>query len=310
MTESKVVVYSAIAGNLGIAVTTFIAAGITGSSAMLSEGIHSTVDSCNDVLLLVGMRRSQRAANPTHPFGYGKELYFWSLMVAVLIFGAGGGVSIVEGLQHMLHAEPLHDPFWNYVVLSIAALFDGGSFIVALRAFLQEKGDRPFWRTLHRSKNPANFTVMAEDSAAIAGLAIAALGIYCAHRFNMPWLDGASSVAIGILLAAVASLLIYECRGLLIGEGVSPETAEAIRKLVLADDAVESVSRPLSMYLGPDSILLTMGVYFKNDIPSDHIAAVVSDIELAISQRYPLIKRIFIEAVPAGQDKIRGLQID
>ncbi|HEY8100682.1 MAG TPA: cation diffusion facilitator family transporter [Burkholderiaceae bacterium] len=307
MDESKIVVYGAIAGNVAIAATKFIVAGITGSSAMLSEGIHSTVDTGNDLLLLMGMKRSQQEPDPTHPFGYGKALYFWSLMVAVLIFGVGGGVSIVEGVQHILHAEPLKNPFWNYVVLAVATLFEGASFTVALRAFLKEKGDRPFWRTLHRSKDPTNFTVMAEDSAALAGLMIAALGIYSAHHFNLPWLDGASSVVIGILLAAVASLLIYESGGLLIGEGVSSETAEAIRKMVMDDEAVEIASRPLSMYLGPDSVLLTMDVYFKKGISSDLIVAAVRNIEQAIRTRYPLIKRIYIEAVPAGQDTIHGL---
>jgi cation diffusion facilitator family transporter len=304
MAESKLVVYGAIAGNLAIAATKFIVAGITGSSAMLSEGIHSTVDTGNDVLLLVGMKRSKRTSDILHPFGYGKELYFWSLMVAVLIFGVGGGVSIFEGVQHILDPEPMGDPFWNYVVLGCAAVFEGASFIIALRAFLKEKGDRPFWRTLHRSKDPATFTVMAEDSAAIAGLAIAAIGIYCSHRFSMPILDGAASLAIGILLAAVASLLIYESRGLLIGEGVSRETVETITKIVLGDDAVASVTRPLTMYIGPDNVLLTMGVYFKKNISGDQIAITVHRIEQDISARYPVIKRIYIEAVPAGKDKV------
>jgi cation diffusion facilitator family transporter len=304
MAESRVVVYGAIAGNVAIATTKFIVAGITGSSAMLSEGIHSTVDSCNDILLLIGMRRSQRMPDITHPFGYGKVLYFWSLIVAVLILGVGGGVSILEGVLHMLNAEPMSDPFWNYVVLGVAALFEGASFIIALRAFLQEKGDRPFWRTLHRSKNPTNFTVMAEDSAAIAGLAIAATGIYFAHRFDMPILDGASSVAIGILMAIVACLLIYECGGLLIGEGVNPETAETIRNMVMNDDAVTNVSQPLTMYIGPDSVLLTLGVYFESHISGDHITAAVDRIEQAISTRYPVIKRIYIEALPDGKEKI------
>jgi cation diffusion facilitator family transporter len=255
-------------------------------------------------LLLVGMRLSKRRSDIIHPFGYGKELYFWSLMVAVLIFGVGGGVSIFEGVQHILHPEPMGDPFWNYVVLGFAAVFEGASFIIALRAFIKEKGDRPFWRTLHRSKDPSTFTVMAEDSAAIAGLAIAAVGIYCSHRFNMPILDGVSSLAIGILLAAVASLLIYESRGLLIGEGVSRETAETITKIVLDDDTVASTTRPLTMYIGPDNVLLTMGVYFKKDISGEQIALTVHRIEQDISARYPMIKRIYIEAVPAGKDKI------
>jgi cation diffusion facilitator family transporter len=304
MAESKLVVYGAIAGNVAIAVTKFIVAGITGSSAMLSEGIHSTVDTGNDVLLLVGMKLSKRESDITHPFGYGKELYFWSLMVAVLIFGVGGGLSIFEGVQHMLDPEPMGDPFWNYVVLACATVFEGASFAIALRAFLKEKGERPFWRALHRSKDPATFTVMAEDSAALVGLAIAAIGIYCSHRYKMPILDGAASLAIGILLAAVASLLIYESRGLLIGEGVSRETAETIRKMVLANEAVANMTRPLTMYIGPDNVLLTMGVYFKKDIPGEQIALTVNRLEQDIIARYPVIKRIYIEAVPDGQDKI------
>lgn len=304
MAESKLVVYSAIAGNVAIAATKFIVAGITGSSAMLSEGIHSTVDTGNDVLLLVGIRLSKRRSDITHPFGYGKELYFWSLMVAVLIFGVGGGLSIFEGVQHMLDPEPMKAPFWNYVVLGFATVFEGTSFFIALRAFFHEKGERPFWRTLHRSKDPATFTVMAEDSAALAGLAIAAVGIYGSHHYNMPILDGAASLAIGILLAAVASLLIYESRGLLIGEGVSRETVLAIKKIALDDDAVASVTRPLTMYIGPDNVLLTMGVYFKKDISGEQIAATVSRIEQAIMARYPVIKRIYIEAVQEGRDKI------
>jgi cation diffusion facilitator family transporter len=301
MAESKIVVYGAIAGNVAIATTKFIVASITGSSAMLSEGIHSTVDSCNDVLLLVGMKRSQKKPTLIHPFGYGKELYFWSLLVAVLIFGVGGGISTLEGVQHMQHPEPLHDPFWNYVVLGMATLFEGGSFIVAFRAFLKEKGNRPFWRTLHRSKNPTNFTVMAEDSAAIAGLAIAATGIYCSHRFNLPILDGASSVAIGVLMAVVATILIYECRGLLVGEGIMPETVDAIQQLILDEKSVLNVTHPLSMYLGPESVLLTIGVYFKDDLPAEQIAATVDRIEQAIHARYPVIKRIYIEAVTGDQ---------
>ena len=193
--------YGAIVANLAIALTKFIAAGITGSSAMLSEGIHSTVDSGNGVLLLVGMKLSQRKATPEHPFGHGKELYFWSLMVAVLIFGLGGGISAYEGVLHMLHPRPLQDPTWNYVVL-------------------------------------------AEDAAALGGLALAAIGVYLSHRLDLPIVDGAASVAIGILLAGVAVLLIIESRGLLIGEGVQPETAQAIRDIAARNPRVRAAATP------------------------------------------------------------------
>jgi cation diffusion facilitator family transporter len=296
MSDSKIVVYGAIAANSAIAVTKFIAAGITGSSAMLSEGIHSLVDTGNGVLLLVGMKLSKRKATPEHPFGHGKELYFWSLMVAVLIFGLGGGISAYEGVLHMLHPEPLRDPTWNYIVLGAAALFEGGSFAIALRQFLRTKRDIPFWRRLRRSKDPMTYTVLAEDAAALGGLAVAALGVYLSHRLDLPVVDGAASVVIGVMLAGVAVLLIRESRGLLIGEGVEPETSVAIRDIALGNPQVRDAARPLSMYLGPDEILLTLDVVFERSSTADEIVAAVANIEREIRLRYPKITRIYIEA--------------
>ena len=234
MAESKLAIYGAIAANVAIAATKFVVAGITGSSAMLSEGIHSAVDTCNGVLLLVGTWRSELPASDEHPFGHGKELYFWSLIVAVLIFGLGGGVSFYEGIQHIRHPEPMQDPTWNYVVLGLAMLFEGASFLVALRQFRAQSRGAPFWRALEQSKDPTTYTVLAEDSAALLGLVVAALGIYFSHRLDMPALDGAASVVIGLLLAGVAVLLIRESRGLLIGEGGArprciPPTAPSTR---------------------------------------------------------------------------------
>lgn len=307
MAESRIVVYGAIAGNLAIAATKFMVAGITGSSAMLSEGIHSIVDTGNGVLLLIGLSKSRRKPDAAHPFGYGKELYFWSLIVAVLIFGAGGGVSFYEGVMHMLHPSPMSDPFWNYVVLGCAAVFEGISFAIATHAFLEKKGERPFWKALHRSKDPSVFIVMAEDSAALAGLGIAATGIYFSHRLGMPALDGIASIAIGILLAAVAVLLIRETRGLLIGEGVSQETAAAIEQLARDDDAVETTSRALTMYFGPDNVLLTLDVNFRRGLSSEHVACAVKRIEQAIRARYPIIKRIYIEAIAAVDGAHKGI---
>lgn len=298
MAESRIVVYGAIAGNLAIAVTKFIAAGITGSSAMLSEAIHSTIDTGNGLLLLVGLKRSQRQPDPEHPFGYGKELYFWSLIVAVLIFGVGGGISAYEGVLHMLHPEPMRDAKWNYIVLGSAAVFEGISFSIALHAMLKQKGDKPFWKALHASKDPSTFTVMAEDSAALAGLLIAALGVWTSHFFNMPVLDGAASVAIGILLAGVATLLIYESRSLLVGEGVDGDMARAIQQLAQDDQTVASAGRPLTMYFGPDEILLTLDVKFRSGASGSEIAAAVDRIERNIRTRFDAVKRIYIEAKP------------
>ena len=296
MAKSRLAIYGAIVANVAIAITKFLVAGITGSSAMLSEGIHSAVDTFNGVLLLVGLKLSQRPATPEHPFGHGKELYFWGLIVAVLIFGLGGGLSFYEGVQHVRHPEPLHDPMWNYVVLGAAAVFEGSSFAIALRQFLKEAGDTPFWEALHRSKDPTTYTVLAEDAAALVGLLVAALGIALSHRFDKPELDGAASLVIGLLLAGVAVALVRESRGLLIGEGIRPETARAIRSIALAQPKVRDVGRILSMYVGPDDVLVTMDLDFDEGTAATDAAAAIAAIERQVRERYPMIKRLFIEA--------------
>ena len=302
MAESKVAIYGAIGANVAIAATKFVVAGITGSSAMLSEGIHSAVDTFNGVLLLVGIRLSKRPATAEHPFGHGKELYFWSLIVAVLIFGLGGGVSFYEGIQHMRHPEPMQDPTWNYVVLALAALFEGASFLVALRQFRAQARGAPFWRALEQSKDPTTYTVLAEDSAALAGLAVAALGIYLSHRFDLPALDGAASVVIGLLLAGVAVLLISQARGLLIGEGIRPETARAIRSLAMAQPSVRDVGHVLSMYMGPDEVLVIVDLNFKEGTATGDAAEAIGAIERQVRARFPMIRRLFIEASDAPVD--------
>jgi cation diffusion facilitator family transporter len=299
--ESRIPIYGAIAANVAIAITKFTVAGITGSSAMLSEGIHSGVDTFNGVLLLVGLRLSRRPATEEHPFGHGKELYFWSLIVAVLIFGLGGGISFYEGVQHVREPVPLKDAGWNYVVLALAFVFEGTSFLVALRQFLKAAGKTPFWEALHRSKDPTTYTVLAEDSAALIGLLIAAVGIALSHRLDMPVLDGVASMLIGVLLAGVAVLLIAESRGLLIGEGIRPETARAIRKLALAHPGVSAVGRILSMYIGPDDVLVTMDLDFAPGVSAADAAAAVAALRGQVRQAYPMIKRLFIEA--AGVDR-------
>lgn len=299
MAESKVAIYGAIGANVAIAVTKFIVAGITGSSAMLSEGIHSAVDTFNGVLLLVGIRLSKRPPSAEHPFGHGKELYFWSLIVAVLIFGLGGGVSFFEGVQHIRNPEPMRDPTWNYVVLAAAALFEGISFFIALKQFRAQARGLPFWQALDRSKDPTTYTVLAEDSAALMGLAVAALGIYLSHTLNMPALDGVASVVIGVLLAGVAVFLIRQARGLLIGEGIRPETARAVRELALAQPSVEDVGHVLSMYIGPDEVLVVVDVNFKDDVSTGEAGEAIAAIERQVRARFPMIKRLFIEASDA-----------
>jgi cation diffusion facilitator family transporter len=294
--QSKTAVYGAIGANLAIAVTKFIAAAISGSSAMLSEGIHSIVDAGNGVLLLVGLKLSRRGPSPQHPFGHGKELYFWSLIVAILIFGLGGGLSVYEGISHIEHGQPIADPRWAYGVLAVGGAFEGASLTIALRAFLSQKGERPFFEALRASKDPATYTVVAEDSAALLGLVIAAAGIWASEHFGMRELDGIASVLIGMLLAAVAVLLIREARGLLIGEGIRPETEHEIRRIVVASGGVRAIGPILSMYIGPDEVLLTLDVEFDPALTADEIARTVNRIEHDIRERFPKIRRIYVEA--------------
>jgi len=296
MADSRIAVYGAIAANVAIAATKFVVAGITGSSAMLSEGIHSAVDTGNGVLLLIGRRLSERKATPEHPFGHGKELFFWSLIVAVLVFGLGGGLSMLEGIQHIMNPASMRDPKWNYFVLFAAAIFEGTSFTVALRVFLREKGDRPFWAALHASKDPMTYTVLGEDFAALAGLAVASLGIFISHYYNLPQADGAASIAIGVILAGVAVLLIREARGLLIGEGIRPDTAAAIRELLGRHPLVRSVGPLLSMYIGPEQVLLTLDVEFDPKASAASISKAVRSLEQEIRARFDKITRIYIEA--------------
>ena len=299
MADSKIAIYGAIGANVAIAGTKFLVAGITGSSAMLSEGIHSAVDTGNGVLLLIGTRLSERAPTPEHPFGHGKELFFWSLIVAVLIFGLGGGLSIFEGIQHIVDPAPIRDATWNYVVLAAAAVFEGTSFTIALRVFLREKGARPFWSALRASKDPTTYTVIAEDAAALAGLLVATIGIYISHQYQMPIADGAASLVIGAILAGVAVLLVHEARGLLVGEGIRPETAVAIRELLGRHPLVRRIGPLLSMYIGPDQVLLTTDIEFDPDASAEDIASAVRSLETEIRARFDKITRIYIEATPA-----------
>jgi cation diffusion facilitator family transporter len=301
MAESRVAVYGAIGANFAIAAMKFVGAAVTGSSAMLSEGIHSVVDGGDGVLLLVGLNLSQRRADERHPFGYGKELYFWSLIVAVLIFGVGGGVSVYEGILHVLDPAPLEDPTWNYAILGGAALFEGASLALAVRQFLAAKGDAPFGRALRRSRDPSVYTVMAEDSAALLGLVAAALGIWSSHAFSMPVLDGVASIVIGVLLCGVASLLIRQSRTLLVGAAVDAATAREIRRIATAEAQVRRAAWPLTMYFGPDDVLLALDAEFEPTVPAEEVQAAVNRIERAIRARFPKIRRIYIEARRVGE---------
>ena len=305
MAESPVAIYGALAANLAIAATKYIVAALTGSSAMLAEAIHSTVDTGNSLLLLVGTRLSQRPPSELHPFGHGKELYFWSLIVAVLIFGIGGGVSFYEGVLHVREPLPMKDPLWNYVVLGAAAVFESASFAIALRAFRREAAGRPLWAALRSSKDPTTYTVLAEDGAALAGLAVAALGVYASHRWDLPVLDGVASMVIGLLLAGVAVLLVRESRGLLIGEGIRASTAEEIRRVAAGRAEVERVGRPLSMYIGREQVLLMLDVQFRDGTPAEAVARAIEAIEREVRRRFPVIRVIAIEPRRLPPDRPR-----
>lgn len=216
--SNKIVVYAALIGNLAIALVKFVAAYITNSSAMLSEAIHSVVDTLNEVLLLYGMKKSQQPPSASHPFGYGRELYFWAFIVALMVFALGAIVSIYQGIQHVRNPEEMINPSLNYIVLIVAILCEGASWLVALKAFRKTKGQQGYFEAFRRSKDPTTFTVLFEDSAALCGLFIALIGIYLAHRLNIPELDGVASILIGIVLAISAILLGRETKGLLLGK--------------------------------------------------------------------------------------------
>jgi cation diffusion facilitator family transporter len=294
--ESRTAIFAAIAGNLAIAATKFVAAAFTGSSAMLSEGIHSLVDTGNGALLLLGVRMSQKPADATHPFGHAMELYFWSLVVAILIFALGGGMSVYEGVIHIAHPNQLRNPTWNYAVLGFAIVFESISFLFAIKAFRKEKGDQGIWETVHASKDPTTFTILFEDTAALLGLLVALAGIFLGHQLNMPYLDGVASITIGIILGVVAAFLAYESKGLLIGEGVSPQTLDSIRAIAGADPSVVEVRKALTMHFGPHDVLLTLDVRFHKDLRSGEIAAAINRLEAKIRDRHTEIKHIFIEA--------------
>ncbi|HEY7316031.1 MAG TPA: cation diffusion facilitator family transporter [Candidatus Binatia bacterium] len=296
MAESRKAIYAAIGANVAIAATKFTAAAFTGSSAMISEGIHSLVDTGNGGLLLLGIERSQRPADAAHPFGYGKELYFWTLIVAIMIFAVGGGISAYEGLLHILNPKPIEEPIWNYVVLGLAIVFEGISFYVAFRAFQSAKGEQVFWRAVHASKDPTTFTVLFEDSAALLGLLVALVGVYLAHELDNPYFDGAASIIIGVILAAVAVLLAYETKGLLVGEGADPKTLREIRGLAESNPRVERVNRALTMYFGPHTVLLAMDLQFRKDLTGTDLAQTVDRLEEAIRKRFPDVQHIFIES--------------
>jgi cation diffusion facilitator family transporter len=297
--DSKIAVVAAIIGNLIIAIIKFVAAAITGSSAMISEGIHSIVDTGNGLLVLLGMNRAKQPADERHPFGHGKSLYFWTNIVAISIFGIGGGMSLYEGISHIRHVAPttpMGDPTAAYLVLAISFLVEGGSFTVAIKQFLQAKGDTDAWQYIKDSKDPSIYTVVLEDSAALLGLIFAFLGIFLGHLFNNVYLDGAASIAIGLLLMSVAWILASRTMGLLLGEGVNPDELADIRRRVESDPSIERAGDILTMYIGPHELLVNMGVSFAAGTTAEQMHEAIRRIEADLLSAYPETNRVYIEA--------------
>ena len=294
--SSKKVIYAALAGNALIAITKFVAATITGSSAMLSEGIHSLVDTGNQVLLLYGMKRASKPADKQFPFGHGKEIYFWSFVVAILIFAVGAGVSLYQGIHHIQHPQVIQNPMVNYVVLGLAMIFEGAAWYFALTEFTKAKGKWGYIEAVQRGKDPTMFVVLFEDSAAMLGLVVAFLGIWLSQTTGILYFDGIASVIIGLILGGTAIWLAYETKGLLIGESANTRIVEGIRALVQGSDGVEQLNEVLTMHMGPDFILVNLSVDFRDAIVAADLESLIAGLDAAIKKQFPAVKRVFIEA--------------
>lgn len=301
--ESKTAIYAAITGNLAIAVTKFAAAAFSGSPAMLSEAVHSVVDTGNEFLLLLGLWLSRRPPDFEHPFGHGRELYFWSLIVALTVFAVGGGVSVYEGVAHVLRPETVADPTWNYVVLACSFVFEGASWLFGWRAFRKMKGAQGPLEAVHNSKDPTTFIVVFEDTGALAGLLIAFCGIFFGQQLGKPYLDGVASILIGLMLGLMAVFLAYETHGLLIGEGYGRETLRRLRATVETDKAVERVNRLLTLFFGPEEVMLTLEVRFRRDLSASEVRAAISRVKQLVRREHPEIRRIYFAAESVSQDR-------
>jgi cation diffusion facilitator family transporter len=294
--SSKKAIYAALVGNGLIAVTKFAAAAYTGSSAMLSEGIHSLVDTGNQVLLLFGIRQSLKPANPEFPFGRGKEIYFWCFVVAMLIFALGGAVSMYQGWRHLSHVEPITNIALNYVVLGLALVFELGALYVAVREMNASRGSRSFFSAVREGKDPTLFVVVFEDTAATSGLLIALLGLVFYQLTGNPVFDAIASLAIGVVLIMTAAWLAYESKSLLIGESASTHVRESIRALVETEARVLETNEIVTLHMGPNFIVVALSADFNSALTSDGVEAAVTDLNRAIKLIDPRIKRVYIEA--------------
>ncbi len=293
---SKKVIFAALIGNTLISITKFAAAAYTGSSAMLSEGIHSLVDTGNQGLLLYGIKRASKPADEDFPFGYGKEIYFWSFIVAILIFALGGGISIYEGIKHLQHPEAISNPLINYIVLGLAMVFEGAAWWFAFKEFGRQKGKWGYIEAIQRAKDPSIFVVLFEDSAAMLGLLVAFVGVGLSQVTGILIFDSIASIVIGLILVGTSIWLAYETKGLLIGESANHSVVREIKDILREQPGIEYINEVLTMHMGPDFILANISVDFVDSDTADTIEKAIASIDQAIKQRHPEIKRVFIEA--------------
>jgi cation diffusion facilitator family transporter len=263
---------------------------------MLSEGIHSLVDTGNGVLLLFGINRSKRKADDEHPFGYGNEIYFWSFVVAILIFALGGGIALYEGIEHLFHPAEVKNVFWNYVILLLSMVFEAFALRVALIQFNESRGDKPFLKALRDTKDTATAAVVIEDTAALLGLAFAFVALLLGQITGIPYFDGLGSVMIGLLLISVSMFFAIECQGLLVGEGLLEEDVVKIKDILDKHKNIVAYKRPLSLYFGPNEVLVNLDVEFANNMDATAIEALIDDVEGSIKKALPKVNRIYIEA--------------
>ena len=306
--SSKEVIYAALAGNMLIAISKYGAAGFTGSSAMLSEAIHSTVDTGNQVLLLYGLKRAARPADAEHPFGHSLQLYFWVFVVAVLIFGVGAGLSLLHGIEKVRAPHPVENAYVSYIVLGLALVFEGVVWVIAFREFRRTQGQRGWLSAIRRSKDPVVFTVLLEDTAAMSGLLVALAGIALSQVFDLPILDGIASIIIGLILAGTAAFLANEAKSLLTGEAVDPEVRDDIREIAASVSAVAGIKEVLTLHFGPRDVLVALSLDFSDHISSIDVEEATSAIERRIRAAHPQVSRVFVEAqrYSAHQQAIRS----
>jgi cation diffusion facilitator family transporter len=300
LSASKFAIHAALAGNLLVALTKFVAAAVSGSSSMLSEGVHSLVDTLNEVLLLYGWRRSTRGPDAVHPLGYGRELYFWSFIVAVLLFALGAGVSILEGIARMRSPQPIDNVVVNYVVLALSFVFEGVSWRISQRSFRAAKGQLGYWEAVRKSKDPSSFIVLFEDSAALIGILIAAAGTFAADTLRTPALDGLAAILIGVLLAAVAALLARESKALLIGERADPKIAASIDAIAERQPGVQSANGVFTIHLAPEQIVVALSIEFDDELRAPAIELAVAEIERSVRERHPEVVALFVKPQTPG----------